>query len=129
MKRELKNMMVFVGMIIFGAVYMLNIDKGMLVLESMFNIVGGFMAAHRELLDKIADMALSAVAVALVITTAKEIFVYVYESMQDEDSIIYIFLFSIVVVVSYVPFMVYKYVRRAIKAMKKKSRQRTKSRG
>lgn len=127
-KSEMKNMIVFAGMIIFGVVYMLNLDKGMIILESMFNIVGGFMATHRELLDKIADMALAAVAVALVITVLKDLVVFIYESMQDEDSLISIMIFTIAVVVTYIPFMVYKFGRRAIKAMKK-SKQRTKSRG
>ena len=128
MKRnEMMNMMVLVGVIILGAVYLVNIEKNMIILESMLNTAGSFIAEHREMLDRIANMALVAVPIILVVTLLKDLVVFLYEGLQDEDSIVFIVLFAVTCIVTYIPFQVYKVCRRVMRKAKK-SKQR-KSRG
>lgn len=124
MKKEMKYWIVLAVMVVLGGVYFLNIDNGMIYLEAVMAAGSEFIATHRELLDRFCNTGLLVIAVAIVITLVKDFFVFMYESLQDEDSVVFIILFVIACIVTFIPFQVYKVCRRAVR----KSKQR-KSRG
>lgn len=122
--KEMKYWVVLTVSVILGGAYLLNIDNCMIYLEAVLAAGSEFIATHRELLDRFCNTGLLVIAVAIVITLVKDFFVFMYESLQDEDSVVFIILFVIACIVTFIPFQVYKVCRRAVR----KSKQR-KSRG
>ena len=122
-KRNNMEVAMLIATMIVVCVAVANTDNMLPVLDKVLMAAGAWMETNRLFLDGLCDVMLIAIVVGMILLVLKDIVLWIWEELHDEDSTVFNMLLWFTVVVCYMPLRAYKAIRRWHKRANKKSRR------